>query len=159
MGHGENVVHLVVAINHGHGVIGCEQCKNMNGAYIVVCLKKSLVCFQRLAKVRSYFKMVTPNQNSAAVRKGMHACNAVCLNIPNRSSDLNPITNLFHLVNKQISEDAKKWKIELETYEQFLRRVIQTIKSYSKMTIDLLRESMHNRLGMIMEWKGECLRY
>ena len=49
--------------------------------------------------------------------------------------------------------------IEHETYDQFSRRVIQTIKSYSEGTIDLLIESMHNRLGMNVKSKGEPLRY
>ena len=83
----------------------------------------------------------------------------VCLNIPPRSPDLNPIENLFHLVDKKLSEDAKKEKIEHQTYEQFSRRVIQTIKRYSKRPIDLLIEFIHNRLRMIVKSKGERLRY
>ena len=112
VGHGENVVDLVVAISHGHGVKGCEQYKNMNGTCIVVCLKKIPGIFSKTNKGQILLQDGNPNQNSAAVRKGMHACNAVCLNIPNRRPDLNPIANLFHLVNKQISKDAKKQKNE-----------------------------------------------
>ena len=88
-------------------------------------LKKIPGMFSKANKGQILLQDGNTNQNSAAVRKGMHVCNAVCLNIPNRSPDLNSIANLFHLVNKQNSEDAKKRKIEHETYEQCSRRIIQ----------------------------------
>ena len=93
--------------------------------------------FSKANKGQIFLHNGDPGQNSADARKSMHACNAVCLTIPPRSPDLNPIENLFHLVAKQLSEDATKRKIEHETYEQFSRRVIHTIKSYSKRTNQL----------------------
>ena len=146
----------MVAISHGHGVIGCEQYKKMNGAYMEsYVLRKFHGMFSKANKGQIFLQDGDPSQNSAAARKSMHACNAVCLNIPPRSPDLNPTENLFHLVDKKLSEDAKKQKIEHETYE----RVIQTIKRYSKRTIDLPIESVHNRLRMTVKSKGEGLRY
>ena len=122
-------------------------------------LRKFPGMFSKANKGQIFLQDGDPSQNSAATRKSIHACNAVCLNIPPRIPDLNPIENLCHLVDKKLSEDAKKQKIEHETYEQFSRRVIQTIKHYSKRTINLLIESIHNRLTMIVKSKGERLRY
>ena len=84
-------------------------------------LRKFPGMFSKANKGQIFLQDGDPSQNSAAARKSMHACNAVCLNIPPRSPDLNPIENLFHLVDKKLSEDAKKQKIEHETYEQFSR--------------------------------------
>ena len=47
-----------------------------------------------------------PVQNSAAARRAFQEVGAVTFAIPPRSPDLNPIENLFHLVSKQLREDA-----------------------------------------------------
>jgi hypothetical protein len=47
-----------------------------------------------------------PVQNSAAARHAFQEVGVVTFAIPPRSPDLNPIKNLFHLVSKQLGQDA-----------------------------------------------------
>ena len=51
---------------------------------------------------------------------------------PPRSPDLNPIENLFHLVSKQLIEDAIDKRITSENFEQFSDRVKRTMTNLSK---------------------------
>lgn len=79
--------------------------------------------------------------------------------IPPRSPDLNPIENLFHLVSKQLEKDAIDEQITSENFEQFSERVKKTIMNFSKDTIDNIIKSMGKRIAMIIQKRGERLKY
>ena len=100
-----------------------------------------------------------PVQNSAAARRAFQEVGAVTFAIPPRSPDLNPIENLFHLVSKQLREDAIDKQITSENFEQFSERVKRTMTNLSKITIDRIIESMNNRVAMIIEKRGQRLKY
>ena len=49
-----------------------------------------------------------PSQNSALARAGLRRVGAKLLAIPPRSPDLNPIENIFHIVQRILEADAIK---------------------------------------------------
>ena len=158
VGHGGKVylkVYLMVAISYGHGVIKFEQYEKMNGAYMKSFIRRKCnKMFSNAGKGQTFFQDGDPSQNCAAALESMAKCGAICLKIPARSPDLNPIENLFHLINNQLSVDAKEQNIQHETYDQFSKRVKHTLQNYSKETIDSLIDSMHNRMKMVVNSKG-----
>ncbi len=79
--------------------------------------------------------------------------------IPPRSPDLNPIENLFHLISKKLENDALDLQIQSENFEQFSKRVRDTMMDYPKTTIDNIIKSMGKRITMIIKKQGERLKY
>ena len=79
--------------------------------------------------------------------------------IPPRSTDINPIENVFHLVKKQLNRDALEQNITQESDRQFSDRVKETILSFPVATIDNIIESMDKRMNMIIKKKGQRFRY
>ena len=76
-----------------------------------------------------------------------------------RSPDLNPIENLFHLVDKKLKQDAIDRNIEKETFKEFSNRVIDTVKNMDSKVIDNIINSMPKRIKDIIKVKGERLKY
>ena len=160
VGHGGKVVYLMVAISYGHGVIKCEQYEKMNGAYMKSFIpRKFNKMSSKAGKGQTFLQDGDPSQNCAAALESMAKCGAICLKIHARSPDLNPIENLFHLINNQLSVDAKEQNMQHETYDQFSKRVKHTLENCSKETIDSVIDSMHNRMKMVVKSKGERLKY
>jgi quinol monooxygenase YgiN len=79
--------------------------------------------------------------------------------IPPRSPDLNPIENLFHLISKKLEHDALDRQIQSENFEQFSKRVRDTMMDYPITTIDNIIKSMGKRITMIIKKRGERLKY
>lgn len=79
--------------------------------------------------------------------------------IPPRSPDLNPIENMFHMVRRQLKDDALEREIKHETYKEFSERVKQTLESYSKEYIDKTIASMPGRIKEVIKCKGGRTKY
>ena len=79
--------------------------------------------------------------------------------IPPRSPDLNPIENLFHLVKRQLDEDALDQGIEFENFEDFSARVNDTILQADIDNIDKTIESMEKRINLVIKHKGQRTKY
>ena len=78
--------------------------------------------------------------------------------IPPRSPDLNPIENLFHLVDKKLQEDAMAEEITKETYLEFAERVKRTILAFPVNVVDSIIDTMSKRIHMLVEKKGQRLK-
>ena len=72
---------------------------------------------------------------------------------------LNPIENVFHIVKRQLREDAKLKRIERETWNEFVTRVKLTIQNTPISYIDKTIESMPNRIKEIIKSKGRRIKY
>ena len=79
--------------------------------------------------------------------------------IPARSPDLNPIENAFHNVKTKLADDAFINNVTHETYSAFCRRVRQTLLNYSPEIIDRTIASMDKRIGMVINGKGQRIKY
>ena len=85
-----------------------------------------------------------PLQNSKVVMADIQQINGKLLWIPARSSDLNPIENLFYLARKDLNKDARNLHITTETMEKFAYE-IQIIETMSK-RIDLIIKNRGSRM-------------
>ena len=63
-----------------------------------------------------------PSQNSKIACETMDSVRCRLLKIPPCFPDINPIENMFHLIEKQLKKDAITQNLEHETYQKFSRR-------------------------------------
>jgi hypothetical protein len=85
----------------------------------------------------------------------MKSVRAKLMSIPARSPDLNPIENLFHLIKRQLNNDAIVRDIKRENFQEFSTQVKSTIHNFDNKVI----ESMSNRIEMVVNRKGSRIRY
>ena len=67
---------------------------------------------------------------------------AKLFSIPPKSSDSNPIENLFHLIQSKLDRDAPERNITNENFERFSERVKETMENYPVDAIDRIIDSM-----------------
>ena len=161
-GSGGRLVKMMVAITHEEGVVLCDQYEKLDGQYFKnLVLKEFRGMFKKAKKGRSrlWLQDGDPSQNSAAARMAMKSIRAKLLSIPPRSADINPIENLFHLIKRQLNNDAIVRNIRKETFEEFAARVKHTIINFDKNQIDKIIESMSKRIEMIVCKKGNRIKY
>ena len=76
------------------------------------------------------------------------------LRSPPRSPDINPNENMFHLIRRQLTEDALQYNIE-----QFSNRVENTIQNFPVSAINKTIEAMNKRMWLIVKSKGHRKKY
>ena len=81
--------------------------------------------------------------NSKVARKPIESVGCRLFEIPSRSPDINPIENLFHLIQRHLTEDAPQYNITKETYEEFSNQVKNTIQNFPVSAINKPTESMN----------------
>ena len=161
-GSGGRVVEFMVAVSYGKGVILCEQYKTLNGRYFQSLVERE---FPRMFTIvdkegrRFFLQDDDPSQNSDLARAAWRKMGAKLLSIPPRSPNINCVENLFHIVKQLLEQDASKYNIMFETYEQFSERVKTTIRNLNTDIINKTIESMNNRMDLIIEKKGQRTKY
>ena len=100
-----------------------------------------------------------PRQCSKVARKAMGDLGCRMFAIPPRSPDINPIENIFHLVRRQLQDDALKNKITKETFAAFYQRIKRTMKNMPIETVNKTIHSMNKRMQPIVSGKGNRTKY
>lgn len=162
VGSGGKVVKFIVAISYNEGVVLCKDYEHMNAAFFSSFIDNNFEeIFQKANKCgsRLWLQDGDPSQNSAAARNAMERVNAELLKIPARSPDLNPIENLFKSVGEDLRTDAFDKQISHESYTDFKERVRATICRFPISKINNLIQSMDKRLQLIIERKGQRIKY
>ena len=163
IGVGGKQAHFLVAVAYKKGVILCEQYHGrMTGKLFADFVRESLPeVFSKSAnpKGRYFLQDGDPSQNSGVANAALLKIGAYPFSIPPRSPDLNPIENLFNLVRKALADDAVTRKIEAESWEQFIKRIEETLMGFDKGVIDKTIETMEKRLDLIIKNKGERTKY
>lgn len=163
-GSGGKMANFFVAISHGHGTVLCKQYTwKVNGKnfadFVLRCFPEA---FQKLGVSPAgsmFLQDGDPRQNSRVARNAFETLGFEMFSIPPRSPDLNPIENVFHLVRKKLKQDAIDNNITHETYQEFSKRVAQTITDFSPALITKTIESMEKRIEMVVNQKGERIKY
>ena len=161
-GSGGRVVKFMVAVSYRKGVILCEQYETLNRRYFQSLVGRE---FPRMFTIadkegrRFFLQDGDPSQNSALARAAWRKMGAKLLSIPPRSPNINCVENLFHIVKQLLEQDAIKYNIMFETYEQFSERVETTIRNLNTDIINKTIESMNNRMDLIIEKKGQRTKY
>ena len=149
------VAKFMVAIAYGKGVIECHRYEGqLNGELFSQYIKDNFSkIFQRGNNRKGclFLQDGDPSQNSALSKEAMDSVNCRLFNIPARSPDLNPIENLFNSVRDKLRKDALDRMLEKETFEQFCRRVKNTMLNFPVNQIDKTIASMPKRIDMVIE--------
>ena len=98
-------------------------------------------------------------QNSAAAKMLMKSICAKLLSIPPCSPDINPIENVFHLIKRQLNNEAIAWNITKETFEEFAARVKHAIINFDKNQIDKIIENMSKHIRFKLSTCTEKSQY
>lgn len=102
------VVHFVVAIGFGIGLVICEAYDKLDGAFFAAFIKRVfpqafLLCQSSSTSTgRLFLQDNDPSQTSKRALQAMKAINTAHLIIPPRSPDLNPIENIFACVLESV---------------------------------------------------------
>ena len=152
----------MVAITYRKGVIVCEPYENLCGKYFSDFIDRQFDTMFEMADKgdgRIWIQDGDPSQNSAEARATMSHVRCDLLKIPPRSPDLNPIENLFNMTSQNLKKDAVSLKITRESYEEFEKRVIKTMKSIPLEYINKLIASMNKCLNLVIVNKGNRIKY
>ena len=161
-GTGGKMAHFIVAIACGKGVMLCEQYEErFTGKYYADFVREHFTrAFANSANPRSkvFLQDGNPRQNSVAAKRALDEVNGKLFSIPPRSPDINPIENLFHLIQSKLDRDALDLNITKDTFECFSERVRETMRNYPVQTIDKIIDSMDRRMTEVIKCKGQRLR-
>lgn len=162
-GTGGKVAKFIVAIAYGKGVIKCHQYTgSISGELFAEFIKARFPqMFERSANPKGHLFLQDgdPSQNSAKAKLAMDSIGCKLFKIPARSPDLNPIENIFHLVGKKIRQDALDQNIQHENFEEFSKRVKNTIKKFPIKLINKTIRSMNKRIDLVIKCRGERTKY
>lgn len=111
------------------------------------------------AKGAMFLQDGDPRQNSAAARHAWEKLGCKMFHIPPRSPDLNPIENIFHLVRKSLKEDALSLEIKDESYDEFSKRVANTLLNFPTEIVNKTIDAMGKRIAMVIKCKGGRSKY
>lgn len=157
-------LHLMVAVAFRKGVILRKAYEKMNGPFFANFVKENLnLCFAKagpkIRRNRIFVMDNCPCQNSRIALSALEDIECTQHRIPARSPDLNPIENIFHLVKKQLEEEAIHLRITNEPFQAFQDRVFRCFDNLSVDLIDRTIKSMPKRVATIISRKGIRLKY
>lgn len=162
-GVGGKVARFIVSIGYGVGVVQVEHLPaTLNGNLFANFIRdKFNDIFSKSAnpQAKLFLQDGDPSQNSAVARKAMAAVGCELFKIPARSPDINPIENIFHLVNKELRNNALEQNITKETYPEFVERCKQTLLAFPLETINKTIASMDKRMDLVIKAKGQRIKY
>ena len=162
VGSGGKIVKFLVAISYNVGVILCEEYEHMAGNFFVSFIGQTfeqMFVESKKGDTRLFIEDNDPSQNSAVAKIALQRVSAQLLKIPPRSPDLNPIENMFKSVSDDLHDSAIEKQLERESFTQFKERVKDTIVQFPVAKINNLIESMDRRIQLILETKGQRLKY
>ena len=100
-----------------------------------------------------------PSQNCKAAREVWESYGCTLLKIPARSPDMNPIENIFNIAETKLREQAIHKNITKETFEQFADRARTVLMTIPISIIDKIIDTMPKRMKLIVQKRGERLKY
>ncbi len=161
-GHGGKTIHFFVSISYSKGVISCEQYEKLTGRFFAQFIHNefpNIFSKSNNPDGNLFLQDGDPRQNSKLAQNAMKEIGVECFAIPPRSPDINPIENLFHLVDLKLQSDALEKQIRKESVTQFTGRVRETLMQFPINEIDAIIDTMPKRMRMVMKNGGQRLKY
>ena len=163
VGCGGKMAHFIVAIVYKRGVVLCEQYHEaFTGEYFANFIRTRFddaFSSTQNPSHKLFLQDGDPRQNSKKAKKAMEEIGTQLFAIPSRSPDINPIENLFHLVQKRLDAQDLSESITQENFIQFSARLKNTLQNFPLHTINKIVESMNTRMSMIIKYKGQRIKY
>ena len=104
-GHGGKVASFFVAISLAKGIYYCKHYEKLSGTIFAEFIENNFIDIFKSScnPAGNVFVLDSdPSQNSKAAKTALEKIGAVQFSIPPRSPDLNPIENVFNLVEKKL---------------------------------------------------------
>ena len=95
-----------------------------------------------------------PSQSSEKAKPALDSIGAEVFFIPPRSSHMNPIETIFN-IKKKLHADALSKNITKENFEEYSKRVKETLNPTPLETINKTVGSIPRRMEMIVKGKGK----
>ena len=129
------VSNFFVAVSYWKGVVLCKKyLEQLNGENFPNFARKYFpAAFKKSANPKGMpvLQDGDPTQNSREVKNAFNNVSYRMFSIPARSSDINPIENMFNNVCKKLREDAIEHHSKQESYEEFCNQVKTTLLNCS----------------------------
>lgn len=100
-----------------------------------------------------------PSQNSKKAKLAMSDVGATKFSIPARSTDMNPIENLFNHVKATLHKHAIEKRITFEDAQQYAARVKSTLEKTDILYVNKTIETMEGRISSIVQVGGKRIKY
>ena len=157
------MAHFTVPIAYNRGVVLCEQYHEpFTWEYFTNFIRAHFddtFSNTQNPSHKLFLQDGDPHQNSKKAKKAMEKIGAQLFTISLDSSDVNPIENLFHLVQKRWNVQALYESITQENFMQFTAQVKNTLENFPLHTIRKITESKNTRMSMIIRCKGQRIKY
>ena len=159
---GKKNAHFYVGIAHGRGVVCCKPYTGRMNAEryceeIVPAIVAGMGSHNPMNK-----RVLQDNckiMNAASVKEALADEDIRLFKIPARSPDINCIENLFHAMRKAIQQEAVDRRIMKETFRQFQLRCARSIRMFDPVLIDKVVDSMAKRIDLVIERRGQRIKY
>ena len=162
-GSGGKTANFFVAIAFGKGVISCEQyhSKLIGKMFAEFVAEHFSSVFDNSANPHGklFLQDGDPQQCSRVARKAVESLGCRMFAIPPWSPDISPIENIFHLVHKQLQDDALRNKITKDYFAAFSEQIKYTMKNVPVETINKTILSMNKRMQLIVAGNGNRTKY
>ena len=152
-------LHLLAAISFNRGVILREVYQSMNGEFFASFVRNCFpLCFARVcSNHRRFFLMDNESSLVSKVAKlALQEIDAEVHRIPARSPCVNPVENMFHIIQKMLADEAIRQQIVLECFNDFKNRVLRCFDSLDPELIDHI---MPKQINQIIASKGARIKY
>ncbi|KAL9978526.1 hypothetical protein ACROYT_G016052 [Oculina patagonica] len=161
---GGRILHVMVAVAYGKGVILKDVYDKLNGCYFSQLIRTHFnSCFASAGPKRNGNRVFVmdndPSQTSRLACQAMEEVEAELHTIPPRSPDLNPIENIFHVLRKIMDQEVQSHNITYETFEEFKERVLRTLDNIDIELIDKTIANMSERIDSVVAGKGRRTKY
>ena len=134
----------------------------MNGAYFAGFIRTS---FKKIIRKSCnpagnlFVQDGDPSQTSKAAAKEWQKRKIKLLSIPPRSPDINPIENMFNLIDGKLKSDAIEQNATHKSYGQFSARVQNTLENDPITELNKIINTMPKKMHQIINCKVGRLRY
>ena len=112
----------------------------------------------RIPKAKRLLQDECPVQISEKARQALDAVGAIKFSIPPRSSNFNPIENVFNFVKSELRTQAFKQNKNYETFQHFSARCKHTLENTPSKYIDETIEPMPKRMLMVIKSKWQRIK-
>ena len=157
VGSGGRVAYFLVANAFNRGVILYEQYHgSIHGEiFAEFILEHFNDIFEKSTnpKQKLFLQDGDPRQNSKKAKVGLDSIGAEIFSIPSRCPDMNPIENIFNITKEMLHSDAFSKNITKENFEEYSKRIKETLHSLPLETINKTIGSMPIRMRIIVKGK------
>ena len=163
VGCGGKMANFIVAMAYNQGVVLCEQYHELfTGECFANFIRNHFddtFSSTQNPNHKLFLQDADPRQNYKKAKRALEEIGVQLFAISLHSPDINPIENLFYLVQKRLDAQALFKSITQKYFIQFFARIKNTLQKFLLHTINKIIESMNTRMSVIIKYKDQRIKY